>query len=53
MNEFNITMLGLTFGMIGTTLGGIVGAFFNIKSKKIISFILQLAARFNDCCYLF
>ena len=53
MSEVNITMLGLFFGMLGTTLGGIVGACFNIKSQKITSFILELAARFDDCCYMF
>ncbi len=39
-----ITLLGLIFGMLGTTLGGICGAIFEIKSNKIISFILVLAA---------
>lgn len=53
MNEVNITMLGLFFGMLGTTLGGIVGACFKIKSQKIISFILELAARINDICCMF
>jgi hypothetical protein len=52
MNEFSITFLGLFFGMLGTTLGGIVGACFNINSKKLISFILELAARTNDSCNL-
>lgn len=40
----SITILGLTFGMIGTTLGGICGAVLDLKSNKIISFILQFAA---------
>ena len=45
MNDIsNITILGLIFGMLGTTLGGIAGAFFNINSNKIISFILEFAA---------
>lgn len=39
-----ITLLGLIFGVLGTTLGGICGAIFEIKSNKIISFILVLAA---------
>ncbi len=45
MNSIStITILGLIFGMLGTTLGGIVGAIFEIKSNKIISFVLQFAA---------
>jgi len=43
-NISNITILGLFFGILGTSLGGIVGAIFDIKSNKIISFILQLAS---------
>ena len=39
-----ISLYGLIFGMIGTTLGGIIGAFLNIKSKKFLSFILEFAA---------
>ena len=39
-----ISLYGLIFGMIGTTLGGIIGAVLNIKSKKILSFILEFAA---------
>ena len=38
------TLLGLFFGMFGTSLGGIIGATLNINSKKIMSFILELAA---------
>ena len=30
--------------MIGTTLGGILGALLNVKSNKLISFILEFAA---------
>lgn len=41
---FNITGLGLIFGMIGTTLGGIVGANLKIASDKFLSFILEFAA---------
>ena len=43
-NIGNIALLGMIFGMIGTTLGGVCGAFLNIKSNKIISFILEFAA---------
>lgn len=40
----NISIYGLIFGMIGTTLGGFLGAFIRFNSNKIISFILELAA---------
>lgn len=39
-----ISLYGLIFGMIGTTLGGIIGAFLNIKSNKFLGFILEFAA---------
>lgn len=39
-----ISLYGLIFGMIGTTLGGFIGAFINVSSKKLLSFILELAA---------
>ena len=39
-----ISLYGLIFGMIGTTLGGFLGAFINVNSKKILSFILEFAA---------
>lgn len=39
-----ISLYGLIFGMIGTTLGGIVGAFLNIKSNKFLGFVLEFAA---------
>ena len=38
------TLLGLFFGTFGTSIGGIIGALLNIKSNKIMSFILELAA---------
>lgn len=40
----NITFLGLIFGMLGTTLGGIIGSFLNIKSNKYLSFMLEFTA---------
>lgn len=43
-NISEITMYGLFFGMIGTTLGGVLGAIFKIKSNKFLSFILEFAA---------
>lgn len=39
-----LLLFGMIFGLLGTTLGGVFGAFINIKSDKIISFILQFAA---------
>lgn len=39
-----ISLYGLIFGMIGTTLGGIIGSFLSINSKKFLSFVLEFAA---------
>lgn len=39
-----IAFLGLFFGMLGTTLGGICGSVIKFKSNKFISFILEFAA---------
>ena len=39
-----IGILGLIFGMIVTTFGGIIGAFLDINSNKFVSFILEIAA---------
>lgn len=36
--------MDLFFGMLGTTFGGIIGAYLNITSKKFLSFILEFAA---------
>ncbi len=43
-NLFNITGLGMIFGMIGTTLGGIVGANIKFKTNKVVGFVLEFAA---------
>ena len=40
----NTTILGLIFGTLGTTLGGIIGATIKTKSNKFLSFILEFAA---------
>lgn len=40
----NTTILGLIFGTLGTTLGGILGATMKTKSNKFLSFILEFAA---------
>ncbi len=39
-----ISLLGLVFGIIGTSIGGVIGAFLNLKSNKYICFILEFAA---------
>lgn len=39
-----ITLYGLIFGMLGTTIGGIIGAFLKVNSSKILSFVLEFAA---------
>lgn len=39
-----ISLYGLIFGILGTSLGGFIGAFLNIKSNKFLSFILEFAA---------
>lgn len=39
-----ISFYGLIFGILGTSIGGFIGAFLNIKSKKFLSFILEFAA---------
>ncbi len=39
-----ISLYGLIFGMIGTTLGGFIGTFIKIKSNKSLGFILEFAA---------
>lgn len=40
----SITIYGLIFGMCGTTLGGLIGAFLKVDSNKILSFVLEFAA---------
>lgn len=48
-----ISFYGLIFGIVGTSLGGFIGAFLNVQSNKSLSFILEFAARSYDCNYLF
>lgn len=43
-NIINTTTLGLFFGTIGTTIGGIIGCSLKSRSNKFLSFILSLAA---------
>lgn len=38
------TMMGLYFGTIGTTIGGIIGCIIKSQSNKFLSFILSFAA---------
>ena len=44
MEILKTTLLGLFFGTFGTTLGGIIGCFFNKVSNKFLSFILSFAS---------
>jgi ZIP family zinc transporter len=44
MDILKTTLLGLFFGTFGTTLGGIIGCFFNNVSNKFLSFILSFAS---------
>lgn len=39
-----ISFYGLIFGIIGTSIGGVIGAFLNISSNKLLSFILEFSA---------
>lgn len=39
-----IAFYGLIFGMMGTTLGGVIGACLQVHSNKILSFVLEFAA---------
>ena len=39
-----ISLLGLFFGTIGTTIGGIIGIFSKRNSNKFLSFILAFAS---------
>ena len=48
-----ITLIGLFFGTFGTTIGGIIGITFNKISKRMLSFILEFAARTYDGSYMF
>ena len=40
----NTTVLGLFFGTIGTTVGGIIGCTIKSQSNKFLSFMLSFAA---------
>ena len=40
----NTTVLGVFFGTIGTTIGGLIGCFIKNHSNKFLSFILSFAA---------
>ncbi|MBR3614552.1 MAG: ZIP family metal transporter [Clostridia bacterium] len=39
-----ISFYGLIFGMVGTSLGGFIGAFLKLSSDKYLCFILEFAA---------
>lgn len=45
MNQItNISLIGLFSGVIGTTIGGLIGISFRNTSKKLLSFILEIAS---------
>ncbi len=43
-NILNISFLGLIFGMVGTTAGGVIGSIINISKSKYLSFMLEFTA---------
>lgn len=43
-NIINTTILGLFFGTVGTTIGGVIGCTIKSTSNKFLSFILSFAA---------
>lgn len=53
MEILNVTMLGLLFGTLGTTIGGIIGILTKRSSDKFLSVILSFSSRLNDVCYMF
>ena len=52
-NIINTTILGLFFGTIGTTVGGIIGCTIKNTSNKFLSFILATASRTYDGSNMF
>ena len=42
-NLTRVGLLGLAFGMLGTTTGGIIGSLIKINSPKFLGFILEFA----------
>ena len=44
MNLLKTTLIGLFFGTFGTTIGGLIGIYFNKASNKFLSFILSFAS---------
>ncbi|MCX4302842.1 MAG: hypothetical protein K1W33_05015 [Clostridia bacterium] len=52
-NLTRVSLLGLAFGMLGTTIGGIIGSIVKINSPKFLGFILEFAGRTYDCYNLF
>ncbi len=47
------TLIGLFFGTIGTTMGGILGIKLKRSSNKFLSFVLSFTSRFNDIYNMF
>ena len=44
METSSVAMLGLFFGTIGTTVGGLIGIFSKKNSNKFLSFVLAFAS---------
>lgn len=44
MGILDITISGLVFGIMGTTIGGVIGSFLEIKKNKYLSFLLEFTA---------
>ena len=52
-NLTRVGLMGLSFGMLGTTIGGIIGSLVKINSSKFLGFILEFAGRTYDFYNLF
>lgn len=48
-----VGLIGLAFGMLGTSIGGIIGSVVKINSPKFLGFILEFAGRTYDLNNLF
>ncbi len=48
-----ISLLGLFFGTVGTTLGGIIGMFSKKSSNRFLSFVFSICIWINVSSCLF